>query len=268
MVRVRERPLDEDRIRDRLRESLDSLRSALELARTEQESARKKAEDRRKDEIRSTYLNLSDLQASIYLESSDLLGEIVDGPSRRQTMRLRRLSIDQESIRLQLEELLELHPDLTESLLVTGIHEMVDAWSLDVSETLSEGDIDLRTLDQESMIMDSILNLVSALQDDPPQQETFQQNEQGSQAGGEESADGSSDSQPEPLIPPLAELEMLRALQEQVYARTIRAEENSDGDTRTFDDIADMQKRLHDLGTRLLEQMMEQDQTVKEGDEQ
>ena len=268
MVRVRERPLDEDRIRDRLRESLDSLRSALELARTEQESARKKAEDRRKDEIRSTYLDLSDLQASIYLESSDLLGEIVDGPSRRQTMRLRRLSIDQESIRLQLEELLELHPDLTESLLVTGIHEMVDAWSLDVSETLSEGDIDLRTLDQESMIMDSILNLVSALQDDPPQQETFQRNEQGSQAGGEESADGSSDSQPEPLIPPLAELEMLRALQEQVYARTIRAEQNSDGDTRTFDDIADMQKRLHDLGTRLLEQMMEQDQPVKEGDEQ
>ena len=144
---------------------------------------------------------------------------------------------------------------------------MVDAWSLDVSETLSEGDIDLRTLDQESMIMDSILNLVSALQDDPAQQETFEQNEEESRSGGEESGDGSSDSEPEPLVPPLAELEMLRALQEQVYARTIRAEKNSDVDTRTLDDIADMQKRLHDLGTRLLEQMMEQDEPVKEGAE-
>ena len=267
MVRVRERPLDDVLVRDRLKESLDSLRSALELARIEQDAAQKKADDRRKDEIRSTYLDLSELQAAIYLESSDLLGEIVDEPSRRQIMRLRRLSIDQESIRLQLEGLLELHPDLTESLLVTGIHEMVDAWSLDVSETLSEGDIDLRTLDQESMIMDSILNLVSALQDDPAQQETFEQNEEESRSGGEESGDGSSDSEPEPLIPPLAELEMLRALQEQVYARTIRAKKNSDGDTRTLDDIADMQKRLHDLGTRLLEQMMEQDEPVKEGAE-
>ena len=115
--------------------------------------------------------------------------------------------------------------------------------------------------------MDSILNLVSAFQDDPSQQETFERNEQESQAGGEESGDDSSDSQPEPLIPPLAELEMLRSLQEQVYARTIRAEKNSDGDTRILDDIADMQKRLHDLGTRLLEQMMEQDQPVKEGAE-
>ena len=267
MVRVRERPLEDDLIRDRLKESLESLRSALELARIEQDAAQKKADDRRKDEIRSTYLDLSELQADIYLESSDLLGEIIDEPSRRQIMRLRRLSIDQESIRIQLEELLDLHPDLTESLLVTGIHEMVDAWSLDVSETLSEGDVDLRTLDQESMIMDSILNLVSALQNDTPQQEMFEQNEQGSQAGGEESGDDSSDSQPEPLIPPLAELEMLRSLQEQVYARTIRAEKNSDGDARTLSDIADMQKRLHDLGTRLLEQMMERDQPVKEGDE-
>lgn len=265
MVRVRERPLDDDLIRDRLEESLGSLRSALELARTEQDAAQKKADDRRKDEIRSTYLDLSELQASIYLDSSDLLGEIVDEPSRRQTMRLRRLSIDQESIRLQLEGLLEEHPDLTESLLVTGIHEMVDAWSLEVSETLSEGDIDTRTLDQESMIMDSILNLVSALQDDPSQPETFEQNEREPQPGGEESGDGSSDSQPQPLIPPLAELEMLRSLQEQVYARTIRAEKNSDGDTRTLKDIADMQKRLHDLGTRLLEQMMEQDPSMKEG---
>ena len=267
MVRVRERPLDDDLIRDRLKESLDSLRSALELARTEQDAAQKKADDRRKDEIRSTYLDLSELQAAIYLESSDLLGEIVDEPSRRQTMRLRRLSIDQESIRIQLEGLLELHPDLTESLLVTGIHEMVDAWSVDVSETLSEGDIDPRTLDLESMIMDSILNLVSGLQNDPSQKETFEQNERESQTSGQESGDGSSESEPESLIPPLAELEMLRSLQEQVYVRTIRAEKNSDGDMRTLGDIADMQKRLHDLGTRLLEQMMEQDQPVKEGAE-
>ena len=267
MVRVRERPVKEVLIRDRMNDSLESLLEALEIARSERDSAQKKADDRRREEIRSDYLDLSELQALIYLESSDLLKGIEDIPTRRQTMRMRRLSVDQESIRRQLEDLLEKHPDLKNSLIVSGIHNMIDEWSISVSERLSEGVINQRVLDQESMIMDSMVNLASTFDQDSNQSKTFERNEsQGGQGEGGSGGD-SSDSEPEALIPPLAELEMLRSLQEQVRTMTIKAQNERNTDPGSLEDIAVMQKRLHDLGTRLMEQLMDQDSTTSGGDQ-
>jgi hypothetical protein len=177
MIRLRDRPIEDEIIRSRLKESLGFLREALDLARSARDSAQRKADERKKDEIRSIYLDLAEVQAGIYLQSSDLLGLVQGEPTRRQTMQMRRLSVDQESIRIRLEELLEEHPDLKKSLLVSGIHSMVDEWSTNISGQLSVGVIDDRVVDRESMIMDSILNLASALQNDPTDEKTFDQNE-------------------------------------------------------------------------------------------
>ncbi|MBG83468.1 MAG: hypothetical protein CMJ40_02855 [Phycisphaerae bacterium] len=265
MVRVRERPVRIVLIRDRMNDSLESLLEALELARSERDSAQRKADDRRREEIRSEYLDLSELQASIYLESSDLLENIEDTPTRRQTMRMRRLSVDQESIRRQLGDLLEKHPDLKNSLIVSGIHDMIDGWSLTVSETLADAVINDRVIDQESMIMDSMVNLASTLDQDSSPSKTFERNESQDSRGEGGSGGDSSDSQPESLIPPLAELQMLRSLQEQIRTMTVKARNGRNIDSGSIKDIAVMQRRLHDLGKRLMEQLTDQDSTARGG---
>ena len=113
--------------------------------------------------------------------------------------------------------------------------------------------------------MDSMVNLASTLDQDSSPSKTFERNESQDSRGEGGSGGDSSDSQPESLIPPLAELQMLRSLQEQIRTMTVKARNGRNIDSGSIKDIAVMQRRLHDLGKRLMEQLTDQDSTARGG---
>ena len=68
---------------------------------------------------------------------------------------------------------------------------------------------------------------------------------------------------PQPLIPPLAELKALRAMQQQILDATVRVDGRRDqmdpeAISRRLEQLGEMQSDLHAVGTALLQQLQQQ----------
>ena len=117
---------------------------------------------------------------------------------------------------------LEDNPDLDDSMLITRMHEIIDGWSVEVARSLQLGEVDGLTLDRQ-MIIEGLLNIIDALdQESDPDDNLFEQNEQG---GEQQGSSGPQSGQETPLVPPIAELKLLRNMQDMVYSRTRRLSE-------------------------------------------
>jgi hypothetical protein len=91
--------------------------------------------------------------------------------------------------------------------------------------------------------------LVAALDEAKKQRDEFKEDEAGG-GGGE----GGGDSQKQPMIPPIAELKLLRAMQAEAAERTRVVSEGRDD----LDAVADLQAELAKFGQQLLDKLKEE----------
>jgi len=156
--------------------------------------------------------------------------------------------------------------ETADSLVFSMTHRNLEGWINNVATRLNEGKVDDRTLEYETMVIDGIAGLLLALQDEQPNDDPFEEPENGGGGGGGEQPGG--EGQPQPLIPPIAELKALRALQQQVLNATKRLDAARAGLNETdlgerIDAISSMQADLHAVGSALLTQL----QPVEAGQE-
>ena len=149
-------------------------------------------------------------------------------------MDARRLGTRQEEIRVGLHDLRVTTPEIFEAPVFSHVHARIDDWATQVTETLRGGEIAVAAVGRQQRIADSIGRLIEALEDliSPPDKFA------GSQGGGQQGGQG----QQPPLIPPIAELMLLRGMQEQVY------EETRIVDWRTGVEAGERRERLAELG--------------------
>ncbi len=154
---------------------------------------------------------------------------------RRSLMDARRLGTTQDEIRVGLHDLRVTTPEIFEAPVFSHVHARIDDWATQVTESLRDGEPDEAAAGRQQRIADSIGRLIEALEDliVPPEKFAGSQGT-GQQPGGQ--------GQPPPLIPPIAELMLLRGLQEQVY------EETRDVDGRTGIEAGQRSARLVELG--------------------
>ena len=105
------------------------------------------------------------------------------------------------------------------------------------------------------MVIDAITGLIEALEDSQPPEDPFGQEQAGGggAGGGGEQAGG-----PQSLIPPIAELKMLRSMQRQILEATRRIDtERSEGDPveSRLIELSEMQSDLHGVATALIASM-------------
>ena len=149
----------------------------------------------------------------------------------------------------------------------THVHGRTDRWARQVTETLRDGSLSNAgevVMERQRLIADSIGRIIGALEDliTPPDKFAGGQG-QGNQSGGR--------GQPPPLIPPVAELMLLRGMQEQVYEQTRdldgrRGIEPGERDTR-FEELGEDQRDLLRLGQEMAEALQD-DRPVPETSEQ
>ncbi|MCH2146109.1 MAG: hypothetical protein MK082_13350 [Phycisphaerales bacterium] len=247
-----------------LEASLSELQSALEMSREAEQEAREAAAEEKRDELEQLYRNLAEREVGVRTGTDDILPEPGEDITRRNRVRAGLIAVEQESIREDLRAVQEDHPELADSILFDQMHELIDGWISSVVDSLRDGDVDETLLDREDFVIDGLIGLANALADGEPDDDNpFEQNEQ---AGGE---GGSSGQQQQggndQLVPPIAELKLLRTMQDQVYRRTRRLSEkveagliDSERIESSLTELGDLQDDLHDLGNRLLESLQEE----------
>jgi hypothetical protein len=159
----------------------------------------------------------------------------------------------QADLRVTLSDLGE---ELADTIVYKSVHEQLDQWTGDASSRLRKALADGRTLYNQNMAASTIGALIEALKPEKPPEE-FAENEQEEEDGG-----GGGGGGPQPLIPPMAELKLLRQRQTQVYDMTKLLNEQpipaDQGGDEIIDDLSTQQSDLAETGMELIEQLKNQ----------
>jgi hypothetical protein len=171
-------------------------------------------------------------------------------------MDARRLGTAQDEIRVGLADLRVTTPEILEAPVFSHVHARIDDWATQVTESLRDGELDEAATGRQQRIADSIGRLIEALEDLIAPPDKFA----GSQGAGQ-----GGQGQPPPLIPPIAELMLLRGMQEQVYEETRIVDAHTGiegGERRTrLAELGDDQRSLLRLGREMAE-ALRQDRPV------
>lgn len=240
------------------------LREALEQARRIGEDAERDAQRQAREELAAAYHELADRQEQLAEETTALAKRILSGEvaARRRLVETRRSAGEQETLGEAAVALASRGEMLEGAAVFQRGHTWVDAWSSEVVSELRSGEAGNAVTSRQQRIAITLRSMAEALESLAEDDEMF--------AGGEGSASsgsGSSQGGPEEgAIPPIAELRLLRSLQEQVYRGTREIDEASlaglvDPASRreAVADLAAMQQEIRALGEALLEKL-EQEQ--------
>jgi len=248
---LRAEPPDAARAADRERAALERLREAKEEAEQLQRDAENRDNARQRDELRKAYLEALELQVGVREESEGFVGADL---SRRQRVVVRSLGERQEAIRLRLADLRERTEALSEAAVFDFTHDRLDDKTASAASGLKSGRPGRRGLIDQDAAVRALQSLVRALAEDE-QDETFREDEGGGGGG------GGGQGEPPPPIPPIAELKLLRDLQQEAADLTRLA--HDDPRSATPDDrraIGEMQRALAELGLDLVERAQQQQQ--------
>lgn len=246
-------------------ESLNALERALEEAKRQEEQAEEREQEQRKAALRKAYREALQSQSSLRDDSRPLLGKRL---SRRERIESRRLSGAQLELQSTLQTLRSDVEELREAPVFELAHDQLDLLMQAAGDGLAASTPpETIGLDQDSAIS-LLASLVGVLADQQPSDDEDFQDGGGGEGGGS-SGDGD-----QPLIPPVAELRLLRDMQQAAMSMTRRLDETpelrTDLDRRGR--LGDLQRLLAERGTALIERMNQpptgNEQTDSEPDSQ
>lgn len=255
--RLRSAPPRLDEARDAQEQALQQLQEALDLARAAAERLAEQQAAEERDQLLATYREIRDRQIGIQIETMDLMPAEDADIGRRDRINLRRLATREGEIGVAMTEIAEEFTEVEDSLVFSMTHRRLDVWIDSVATSLRDADPSIEVVESQTMIIEAITGLVDALEESQPPEEPFAQDGGGGGgSGGEESEGG-----PQPLIPPIAELKMLKSMQRQILDATkrvdaLRAETASnEAVERRLADLSEMQSDLHGVATALITSM-------------
>ena len=229
--------------------SFEQLEEALALAQALQEQVEQEEVQRRRGDLVTAYGKIAEEQkaardATIELARSEEL-------DRRQVMEARRIGDAEDQIRLVLRDLQDETREIADAPVFAHVHRMLDDWLTVISDALWQGGVSTTVTDRQLLVGDSLLRLVEALEDTLAEPQEF--------AGGRQGGGGGGGGRRQPLIPPVAELKLLRGLQEQVYDQTRDLDTRADLDSERRSDrlrqLGQQQGDLRSLGQQMLDRL-------------
>ena len=231
--------------------SLLHLRSALEEAQRVDDQAADRQARQLRTKLRDQYREALTLQTILRDESALLIDQKL---SRRQRASARALAISQSTLSDQLAQLIEQTDELAEAPIFNLAHNQLDSLMARSSTGLSEKTIQRRTVDIQNASTVILSSLVEVLSDTPSDDEP-KDFDDGSQGGSGSGSGG----QEEPVIPPVAQLKLLRTMQQLAAMQTREFAENpkstNDADIQA---LSKLQSQLFEQGRALIKAMSNQ----------
>lgn len=249
IVALRANPINPDGAQQSQQDALQHLRNALEEAQRLDDQAAQRQLERAREELRKQYAEALDTQTRIHDETI-ALGE--DRLDRRARSQARATAQEQEALRELLEQFPQQHEGLAEAPMFTLAHDQLERLMSQSRDGLGEAEISQRTRSAQRQAMSILASLIDVLNEQQQQQqEDF---EDGSDSGGQ-SGGGQQGGGDEPLIPPVAELKLLRSMQQMVADQTRELGEQGSADPDQVRAVGALQKQLFEQGSSLIEGM-------------
>ena len=257
---LRGQPARLDDARDNQERALSTLREALELAEDAAEELAEEQAEERRNALLAAYSEVLEVQVGILTETERIRIEAGERLGRRALMTSRRLATDEEKLGRRIASIRAEFVEITDSLVFSMTHRNLEAWIESATAGLRDGRPDAATIELETLVVEALGGLAAALDQEAPDDDPFADAENGGGGDGEGQGGQQADSPPDPLIPPIAELKMLRATQQQILDATrrldaTRGSESSDQTESRIADLARMQADLHAVATALLQQL-------------
>lgn len=267
---LRARPARLDDARDNQERALSALREALELAEDAAEELAEEQAEERRNELLAAYAEVLEVQVGILTETERIRIEDGERLGRRSLMTARRLATDEETLGRRIESIREEFDEITDSLVFSMTHRNLETWIAAATERLRDGRPDAATIELETLVVEALGGLAAALDQGAPDEDPFADAENGG-GGGEGQGGDQGGSPPDPLIPPIAELKMLRATQQQILDATRRLDATRGGESTSatesrIADLARMQSDLHAVATALLQQLQPEPAGVEDSE--
>jgi len=249
VVVLRRTPVDADAAREHEQTSLNRLMQAKEEAeRTDREAAERDA-TRQRTELRAAYRELLEQQAMLLAETEPFVGAEL---TRRDRAVVRGVGERQDAVRARLVELRDQTEGLADTIVVEYAHTRLESATAAAADRLRVGEADPSVTRNQATAVRLLRSLVEALSE-AQQERDFREQEQDS--GGE--GGGQSGGSP-PLIPPIAELRILREMQQEAadWTREIDADPRPDPGEKAR--LAELQRELATRGETLVQAVTQQ----------
>jgi hypothetical protein len=233
-------------------ESLAWLREARAEAERLEEQASERETARQRTELRQAYRALLEQQATVSEETAGHVGVELD---RRARAGVRAIGQRQQAISEALAELRRSTEALADAAVFELAHSRMDSASAAAAETLLAGSADGVVQRRQATIARLLKALIDALAE---QQQKGDDQFRDGQAGGGGGGAGGGDA---PIIPELAELKLLRAMQAEAMEWTRNVDEADTGATDAeMRELSDLQRELAARGEQLVEKLTQQPQ--------
>jgi hypothetical protein len=238
------------------RESLRLLKLARAEAKKLHDEAAQRDQDRKRRDLRQAYRERLEAQVALKGETDPYIGKAVE---RRDRMKLRGLGERQDAIRASLDELRTKTKELEDAGVFDLAHTRLSLATTTASKRLSAGQADHPVQRAQESAVSTLKALVQALDDSAKQNDEFSDDSGGGGGG------GCGGNQQQPLIPPLAELRLLRAMQQEAADLTRFVDESKE--PSAADELASVGTLQHSLSERAQE-LMKKVQNPPEGPKQ
>lgn len=246
IVALRDEPGDAEAAGAGERESLRLLKLAREEAQRQEDEARQRDQARQRAELRKVYREVLEQQVALRAETAPLAGQEI---GRRERAQVRGLGERQETLRSRLADLRKQTEELAETEVFDYAHGRLDMTTGAAGKRLRAGAVDGSVVRDQDSAIRILQGLVEALSEDSPQDE-FREQEEGGGGGG-----GGGSGGEQPLIPPLAELRLLRAMQQEAADRTRDLDDAADVTAEEVDAVGQLQRDLAEHGETLIRKM-------------
>jgi hypothetical protein len=249
---LRRSPVDSGEAQGQEEQSLTKLREARDLAQKLDNEAQQREQNRKKAELKKKYAAALATQISLRDSTLDLSGQEL---SRRVRNSARLIGQDQQALRDELANMQTETQELTEAKVFDYAHKRLDELMAAAADRLGEGEPDAGVLRRQASAARVLQSIIDALDSSKQDDEDFREQEQNQQGGG----GGQGGAQP--LVPPAAELKLLRAMQQEAIEMTRAASEGADAERNAIaDDAAKLQDGIATQARELLDRLAEQNQ--------
>ncbi len=231
--------------------SLEALIAARDAASEQDEQAAAREADRARRELRAAYRELLERQVLLRAEAEDFAGKT--DLSRRDRAAVRAIGERQDSVRTSLAELRDQTNGMDDTVIFSLAHDRLNTVTERAADELGQGRASTIALRSQDSAVRMLQSLVEALKESTPPQQ-FDQGAGGGGGGGGGGQGGGEQGEP-PLVPPLAELRLLRGMQSEVALWTRAIDEGPVRDVAEVRDLGELQRELSARGSTLIEQL-------------
>lgn len=228
--------------------SLELLKQAKDEAKKLDEEAQKREADRRLDDLKTAYRELLERQVMLQAEVDAFVGQEI---TRRQRAKVRGLGEQQRTLGGELSEVRQANKDLEQTHVFTLALDRIDSASESASQRLRKGRADHRVQRSQATVAGLLRSMLEALEDAKPPEDEFAEGAQESSGGG-----GGASGGEQPLVPPVAELKLLRAMQIEAASWTRSIDEHG-AEEGELDELSALQQSLGERGKKLIEQLQQ-----------